>query len=95
MVFFVWLVFAAPAAALDEAAVMQLGDEDGEAKLEAINKLIAAGDIAAIPIIKAMQEERCSVSTDGLSSSPTAKPRSSDRRSSQRAGGQVGSVDRQ
>ena len=57
MVFFVWLVFAAPAAALDEAAVMQLGDEDGEAKLEAINKLIAAGDIAAIPIFKAMQEE--------------------------------------
>ena len=57
MVFFVWLVFAAPAAALDEAAIMQLGDEDGEAKLEAINKLIAAGDIAAIPIFKAMQEE--------------------------------------
>ena len=57
MVFFVWLVFAVPAAALDEAAVMQLGDEDGEAKLEAINKLIAAGDIAAIPIFKAMQEE--------------------------------------
>jgi len=57
MVFFVWLVFAAPVAALDEAAVKQLGDEDGEAKLEAINKLVAAGDVAAIPIFKAMQDE--------------------------------------
>ena len=43
--------------ALDGAAAKQLGDEDGDAKLEAINKLIAAGDIAAIPIFKAMQEE--------------------------------------
>ena len=57
MIFFICLVFAAPAAALDEAAVKQLGDEDGEAKLEAINKLVAAGDVAAIPIFKAMQDD--------------------------------------
>ena len=44
-------------AALDEAAVKQLGSEDGDGKLEAINKLVGAGDAAAIPLLRAMQED--------------------------------------
>jgi urea transport system permease protein len=55
---FLWLVSAAAAAhALDEATVKQLGSEDGDAKFEAINKLVAAGDAAAIPLLKAMQDD--------------------------------------
>ena len=31
--------------------------EDGDGKLEAINKLVGAGDAAAIPLLRAMQED--------------------------------------
>ena len=49
---------AAPAAhALDPKAVQQLAAEDGDAKLAAINKLVTEGDVAAIPLLKAMQDE--------------------------------------
>ena len=45
----------------------QLAAEDSDAKLEAINKLIAAaGDTAAIPILKAMQDDALRYSTGGL-----------------------------
>jgi urea transport system permease protein len=44
--------------ALDAATAKQLGAEDGDAKIEAINKLVAAGDAAAIPLLQAMQEDR-------------------------------------
>ena len=43
--------------ALDPAVVKELGAEDGDVKLQAINKLIAAGDAAAIPLFKAMQDD--------------------------------------
>lgn len=53
-----WLVCVAPAAyGLDEAVVKQLGSDDGDAKLEAIDRIIEAGDAAAIPILKAMQDD--------------------------------------
>ena len=53
-----WLISAAAAAhALDEATVKQLGSDDGDAKFEAINKLVTAGDVAAIPLLRAMQDD--------------------------------------
>jgi urea transport system permease protein len=48
------------ATALDEAAVRQLDAEDSDAKIEAINKLVIAGDATAIPILKAMQDDALS-----------------------------------
>ncbi|MBS1246673.1 MAG: urea transporter permease subunit UrtB, partial [Proteobacteria bacterium] len=53
-----WLIGMAPAAqALDAAAVQQLAAEDSDIKLAAINKLVASGDAAAIPVFKAMQDD--------------------------------------
>jgi urea transport system permease protein len=53
-----WLICAASLAfAIEEATVNQLGAEDSDAKLEAINKIVSAGDAAAIPILKAMQND--------------------------------------
>lgn len=48
---------SATALALDEATVRQLAAEDSDAKIEAINRLVAAGDPAAIPVLKAMQDD--------------------------------------
>ena len=45
------------ARALDEAALNQLAAEDSDAKLEAINGIVAAGDPAAIPLLRAMLNE--------------------------------------
>jgi urea transport system permease protein len=57
-----WLLGAAPLAqALDAATVRQLAAQDGDAKIEAINKLVAAGDVAAIPLFKAMQDDALQV----------------------------------
>ncbi len=54
-----WMMGAIPAAyALNVAVVKQLAAEGGDAKIEAINKLVAAGDAAAIPLLKAMQDDR-------------------------------------
>ena len=54
-----WMFGAIPAAyALDAAVAKQLAAEDGDAKIEAINKLVAAGDAAAIPLLKAMQDDQ-------------------------------------
>jgi urea transport system permease protein len=53
-----WLVGVMPVAqALDPAAVKQLAAEDGDLKLEAINRLVTEGDAAAIPLFKAMQDD--------------------------------------
>ena len=78
-----WLICAAAAAhapvayALDEAVINQLGAEDSDAKLEALNKIAAAGDAAAIPILKAMQNDalqrfkgRLVIIVDGKASDP-------------------------
>ncbi len=61
------------ARALDATAVRQLAAEDGDAKLAAINKLVVEGDLAAIPLFKAMQDDalqvfagRVVVATDGV-----------------------------
>ena len=55
-------IAATPAVhALDTAAVKQLAAEDGAAKIEAINKLVASGDIAVLPLFKAMQEDALQV----------------------------------
>jgi len=57
-----WLMSIAPAAfALDAAAVQQLAAEDSDSKLAAINKLVTSGDAAAIPILKAMQDDTLQV----------------------------------
>ncbi len=48
---------AAWAYAIDGATAKQLGAEDGDAKLAAIQKLVATGDAAAIPILKALQDD--------------------------------------
>jgi urea transport system permease protein len=54
-----WLTGIAPAAhAIDSAAVKQLAAEDSDAKIEAISKLVADGDAAAIPLLKALQDEQ-------------------------------------
>ncbi|HVO91300.1 MAG TPA: urea ABC transporter permease subunit UrtB [Terriglobales bacterium] len=50
-------LLAARAFALDAAVVNQLGNDDGDAKLAAISQLVTAGDVAVIPILKAMQDE--------------------------------------
>lgn len=54
------------ACALDEAVVKQLGSEDGDAKLGAINKLVASGEAAALPLFKAMQDETLQLLGDRL-----------------------------
>ena len=55
---FLWMVsIVAVVYALDEATVKQLGSEDGDAKLEAINKLVTTDDVAAIPLLQAMQDD--------------------------------------
>jgi urea transport system permease protein len=61
---FVLLCFAgvAPVAhALDPTVVRQLAADDGDTKLEAINKLVASGDAAAIPLFQAMQDDALQV----------------------------------
>jgi urea transport system permease protein len=45
------------AQALDPVTVRQLAAEDGDSKLAAINKLVSAGDVAALPLFKAMQDD--------------------------------------
>ena len=50
------MAFAPAAHALDAEVVKQLAADDNEAKIEAINKLVAEGDPAAVPLLKAMQE---------------------------------------
>ncbi|MCP9438283.1 MAG: urea ABC transporter permease subunit UrtB [Nitrospira sp.] len=45
------------ALALDEAIVRQLAADGSDAKIEAINKLVAAGDPAAIPLLQAMLDD--------------------------------------
>lgn len=53
-----WLAtLAPPVFAMDAAAIQQLVAEDGDAKLAAIHKLVTAGDAAAIPLFKAMQDD--------------------------------------
>jgi urea transport system permease protein len=53
-----WLFLLAPAAhALDPALAKQLADDDGDVKLDAINKIAASGDASAIPLLKAMQDD--------------------------------------
>jgi len=53
-----WLFLLAPAAhALDPNLAKQLAAEDSDAKLEAINSIAASGDAAAIPLLKAMQDD--------------------------------------
>jgi len=49
------------AQALDPATVRQLAAEDGDTKLAAINKLVTAGDVAALPLFKAMQDDTLQV----------------------------------
>ena len=57
-----WLLGMAPAAqAIDAATVKQLAAEDSDNKLAAINKLVTSGDAAAIPILKAMQDDTLQV----------------------------------
>ncbi len=52
------LVLLSPAAhALDDATVQQLVAEDSEVKLDAINKLVATGDPAVLPLLRAMQAD--------------------------------------
>ena len=53
-----WLAGIPAAHALDAAAVKQLAADDGDAKIEAINKLVTEGDAAAIPLLKAMQDDQ-------------------------------------
>jgi len=51
------LIVVAPAApALDAAAVRQLAADDYEAMVAAVNRLAAEGDVAAIPLLKALQD---------------------------------------
>ena len=47
-----------------EAAVKQLGAEDGDAKLDAINKLVAAGDAGGDPDFKG-DARRCPAAFNG------------------------------
>ncbi|HLF22512.1 MAG TPA: urea ABC transporter permease subunit UrtB [Burkholderiales bacterium] len=44
--------------ALDAKIVGELAADDSDAKIEAINKLVAAGDPDAIPLLKAMQDDQ-------------------------------------
>jgi urea transport system permease protein len=53
-----WTVGATPAVhAFDPALAKQLAAEGSEAKLEAINKIAASGDAAAVSLLKAMQDD--------------------------------------
>ena len=49
--------FPPAAYALDASVLKQLVTEDSDAKLEAVNKIVTAGDAAAIPIFKAMLDD--------------------------------------
>ena len=58
MLVLLWFFGALPMAhALDPAAVRQLAAEDGDTKLAAINRLVTEGDVAAIPLFQAMQDD--------------------------------------
>lgn len=53
-----WTVGAIPTAyGFDAATVKQLAAEDSDLKLEVIAKLVAGGDPAAMPLLKAMQDD--------------------------------------
>lgn len=53
-----WLTGVVPVThAIDAKLAKQLAAEDGDVKLDAINKLVTAGDAAAIPVFKAMQDD--------------------------------------
>ena len=53
-----WWVCVVPSVhALDEAAVNRLADEDSDVKIEAINSFVTAGDVAAIPLLRALLDE--------------------------------------
>ena len=53
-----WTVGATPAVqAFDPALAKQLTAEDSDVKLGAINQIAASGDAAAIPLLKAMQDD--------------------------------------
>ncbi len=55
---FIWLAFSAPMAyGLDASLIKQLAAEDSDAKLDAISKIAASGDAAAVPLLKAMQDD--------------------------------------
>lgn len=57
-----WLLAVSPFAhALDAVALGQLAADDGDTKIEAINKLVADGDAAAVPILRALQNDRLHV----------------------------------
>ena len=57
-----WTVGATPAVhAFDPALANQLAAEDNDAKLEAIKKVAASADAAAVPLLKAMQEDALQV----------------------------------
>jgi len=56
-IFACWLCSAPLVYAFDEAAVNRLGAEDSEAKLDAINGFVSAGDPAAVPLLRAMLDE--------------------------------------
>lgn len=54
-----WMAGVIPASyALDAATVKKLAADDSDAKIEAINKIVADGDAAALPVLKAMQEDQ-------------------------------------
>ena len=53
-----WTVGATPAVhAFDPALATQLAAEDSDAKLAAINKLVASGEAGALALLKAMQDD--------------------------------------
>ncbi len=56
LVFVIACLTTAPlaASALDSSVLKQLVAEDSDAKLEAVNKIVSAGDPAALPIFQAM-----------------------------------------
>lgn len=49
--------FLPMAHALEPAAIGQLAAEDGDSKLAAIDRLVAEGDVTAIPLFQAMQDD--------------------------------------
>jgi urea transport system permease protein len=51
------LMFIPQAFALDAAAIKRLAAEDNDVRLAAIAQLVSAGDPAAIPILKALQDD--------------------------------------
>lgn len=56
-----WLFVSPPAYALDAAGIAGLAAGDSDAKIEAINRLVAAGDVDAIPVFEAMQDDALQV----------------------------------